>query len=92
MNDGETVLVIDDPHLDRRSVSSGADEDHDGRVIGIVRLPMVLECVNHVRSGNIVPAGCRIDLHTDERSRYRGTSSTHVDDARGGNVRPQSSR
>ena len=62
MDHGCPLLVFDDADLERFSVRGRSDVHGDGRVVGLKRLPVVSECVEHVVVANIVLAGARLDV------------------------------
>lgn len=73
MDDRRSGLVDDDPHLEERSRRRRPDEHRDGRVVGLERLEVVSECVQHVLVADTVLAGAGFDVHYGRLSTARLT-------------------
>src|SRR4051812_27346123 len=57
-----SLLIVDDADLERFRTAGWSDVHRDVRVIGLERLPVVAECVEHVVVADTVLAGARLDV------------------------------
>ena len=56
------LLIVDDADLERLRIPGGTDVHRDGWVVGLERLPVVAECVEHVVVADTVLAGACLDV------------------------------
>jgi hypothetical protein len=57
VDDGHTLVVLDDTNLQRFAVAGRPDEHRDRRVVGLKGSPVMSNCVDHVVVVDIVLSG-----------------------------------
>lgn len=57
-----SLLIVDDADLERLCVPGWSDVYRDVRIVGLERLPVVAECMEHVVVADTVLAGARLDV------------------------------
>ena len=76
MDDRRSTVIDDYTHLERLAALRRADEHRDVRIIGLVRLPVVPERVEHVVVRDAVPASRRLDVHDNSLRRSTAIVNT----------------
>jgi hypothetical protein len=67
MDDGDSLVIIDNTRLKWFGGCRRADVHRDGRIVGLERSPVVAHRVQHVEVGETVLAGARLDVHHPQR-------------------------
>jgi hypothetical protein len=67
MDDGGSLVIVNDTHLEWFGGRRRADVHRDGRIVGLERSPVVAYRVQHVDIGDTVLAGARLDVHHPQR-------------------------